>query len=228
MNKKFKNHLLIIFGVLLIFTGFIMLSYSYFLVKIDNAYNTINLELYGNNIPKNVSDKNDVLKNDDIKLENDNLAYDDVSSNKTDNNKNVSERYDYIGYVEIPDINLKKGFLDINSKYNNIKYNVQVISPSQYPDVSNGNFILAAHSGNASISYFKNLYKLSIGNIVNVYYDGYLYKYKISNIYEQYKYNAINIYRDGNINTLTLVTCTKENKQNQTIYICDLIEKIKM
>lgn len=232
MNEKVKDHIIIILGVICIFIGIAILSYDYILSKVNNAYDTINLELYGNNVPRNIEEKK-VSNNDEIKttnLDGDSKTSPSNNSIIEKNNKGTEKNntsYNYVGYVEIPDINLKKGFLNLDSKYNNLKYNVQVISPSDYPDVENGNFILAAHSGNARISFFKNLYKLNEGNNVYVYYNGYKYTYSIVKIYEQYKYDSINIYRDKTKTTLTLVTCTKDNKQNQTIYICELVDKIK-
>ena len=38
-----------------------------------------------------------------------------------------------------------------------------------------GNVILASHSGTSSISYFKNLYKLSIGDEAKIFYKGNVY-----------------------------------------------------
>ena len=42
---------------------------------------------------------------------------------------------DYLAILEIPDINLKKGLVDLNSPYNNIKYNVEIIKGSHMPDI---------------------------------------------------------------------------------------------
>ena len=49
------------------------------------------------------------------------------------------------------------------------------------------------------------------------------YKYKITKIYNKPKIGKITIDRDYNKNTLTLVTCTKNSKTEQTIYIGELI-----
>ena len=91
------------------------------------------------------------------------------------------------------------------------------------PYVNNGNFILAAHSGNSYVSYFKDLYLLNKGDYAYVTYQGVKYVYKITNIYLQVKTGQIGIYRDNNKTTLTLVTCTKDDEQHQTIYIAELI-----
>jgi LPXTG-site transpeptidase (sortase) family protein len=93
------------------------------------------------------------------------------------------------------------------------------------PDVNKGNFILAAHSGTAYISFFNTLYLLNEGDYTYVTYNGIKYTYKITKIYLQDKTGQIGIYRDSNKTTLTLVTCTKDDKNHQTIYIAELISK---
>ena len=56
--------------------------------------------------------------------------------------------YNYIGILEISKLGIKKGFLNLESPYNNVNKNVTLIEYSTMPDVENGNLILAAHSGN--------------------------------------------------------------------------------
>ena len=113
----------------------------------------------------------------------------------------------------------------MNSKPNNVDYNMQIIKPSNYPDVDKGNLIIASHSGSSSISYFKHLYKLKVGDNAYIYYNNVKYTYKIVNIYKEPKTGYLNIYRDLDQTTLTLVTCTKNDDTTQTIYICNLINK---
>ena len=79
---------------------------------------------------------------------------------------------DYIGYLTIPKINLKKGFLDMRSELNNVEQNVTVISGSSYPNKEKGNLILAAHSGTGWKAFFNDLYKLSTGDKAIVSYKG--------------------------------------------------------
>ena len=90
------------------------------------------------------------------------------------------------------------------------------------PDVTNGNLILAAHSGDAYISYFAFLYKLNIGDFAYVTYGGTKYKYQIVNIYNVPKTGAVTINRNMNRSTLTLITCTKNSDTEQTVYIAEL------
>ena len=129
---------------------------------------------------------------------------------------NINNTTDYIGILEIPSINLKKEIVDFNSIQNNVKYNIKTIKKSD------NNLILASHSGNGKNAYFKNLYKLTNGDKAYVDYNGKRYTYSIVNIYEQEKTGKIVIYRNGDKTCLTLVTCTKNSKTKQTVYILEL------
>ena len=91
------------------------------------------------------------------------------------------------------------------------------------PDKEKGNVILAGHSGNGRISFFKNLYKLEINDYVSIFYNGSEYKYKVVNLYEIEKTGKANIVRNVEKSTLTLITC-KQNTNKQIVYICELID----
>ena len=54
---------------------------------------------------------------------------------------------EYIGYLTIPKIGLNKGFLDKRSTENDVEKNIMVLTGSNYPNVKNGNLIIAGHSG---------------------------------------------------------------------------------
>lgn len=133
--------------------------------------------------------------------------------------------YDYIAVLEIPKINLKRGLVSTDSKYNNVNYNIKIVDGSLMPYVRNGNLILAGHNGSAYISFFKNLYKLDINDSVYVYFDGIKYEYKIADIYDVDKTGTVNISRDKNRTTITLITCKKYSKDKQTVFIGYLSNK---
>ena len=138
---------------------------------------------------------------------------------------------DYIGYLTIPKIYLKKGFLDMRSELNNVEQNVTVISGSSYPNKEKGNLILAAHSGTGWKAFFNDLYKLSTGDKAIVSYKGKTYTYTIVNIYKQEKTGKVAIYRNYDKTTLTLITCTNFDNATQTIYIAELdsvVEEYKL
>ena len=104
-----------------------------------------------------------------------------------------------------------------------VSRNIYIVPESDYPDKEGGNFILASHSGTSSISYFRNLYKLTLGDKVDITYNNKNYTYVITNIYTDLKDGDVAIKRDKSKTTLTLITCTKGDKTTQTIYICERI-----
>ena len=206
-----QNKIIVIIGTLLIVAGIMILSSNYFNEKLGNAYSQMNSLLLANE---------EIVE---IQEEVDNID----ESTSLEENKETKvyvdpyEKY-YIGSLEIPKINLKKGFTSMDSPYNSVNKNVEVVKKSSYPDIENGNFILAAHSGNSYLAYFRNLYQLTIGDKAYINYKNKKYTYKIVNIYEQEKTGKIAIYRDLDKNTLTLITCTKNSHTKQTIYILEL------
>lgn len=133
-----------------------------------------------------------------------------------------TSNYNYIGVLEIPKINIKRGFLNIKDKGNNVNKNLLVIKGSDMPNVKNGNLIIAAHSGNSYISYFKNLHKLSNDDVAYVYFNNIKYTYKVAGKYDAEKNGKVTIHRDNKKNTLTLITCSQTDKTKQIVYILEL------
>lgn len=119
--------------------------------------------------------------------------------------------------LEIPKINLKQEFYPNDKEKNNVDKGIQVIESSKMPN-QKGNLILASHSGNTEIAYFKHLDIININDMVFIYYKNIKYKYIITNIYDVEKTGYVDIKRDKNKQTLTLITC-KKNTNKQTIYI---------
>lgn len=167
------------------------------------------------------------------------FAYDYISnifyeSNKEiyieGNNQNIDNKEEglvtdeYIGYLQIPKINVNKGFVDIRSKENNVEKNIFLVKGSDYPDKRKGNFIVAGHSGTGWNAFFNDLYKLNKEDIIKVKYKNKTYTYEIKNIYKQPKIGTIAIYRNYNKTTITLITCTNNDSKTQTIYIGELID----
>ena len=146
----------------------------------------------------------------------------EVSTDEADKTQNYQDIESYIGYLEIPKINFKRGFYDINSSLNNVESNIEIIKGSSLPDVINGNLIIAGHSGTGWKAFFRNLYKLEIGDEAIVTYAGLNYKYQIKDIYKQKNTGKVAIKRNYDITTLTLITCTKDDSSTQTIYIAEL------
>ncbi len=128
------------------------------------------------------------------------------------------EKINYIAVLKIPKINLERGLVDPSSYLNDVNYNLEFVEGSSMPDKDKGNVIIAGHSGNARISYFRNLDKLSIGDDISIDYSGKTYNYKITDIYDIDKTGIAEIIRDEDKSTLTLITC-RHNTQKQIVVI---------
>ena len=120
---------------------------------------------------------------------------------------------DYLGIIEIPKINLQKRLYDINSYQNDVNKNIEILDSSDMPNVLGGNLILAAHNGNTSVGYFRNLHKLKLGDEVNISYNDVNYTYEITKIYDVLKTGKVNIKRDKSKTTITLITCLGNDRQ---------------
>lgn len=131
---------------------------------------------------------------------------------KTKKVKNVRSD-NYLGIIEIPKINLQKRLYDINSYQNDVNKNIEILDSSDMPNVLGGNLILAAHNGNTSVGYFRNLHKLKLGDEVNISYNDVNYTYEITKIYDVLKTGKVNIKRDKSKTTITLITCLGSDRQ---------------
>ena len=128
----------------------------------------------------------------------------------------------YLGYLEIPKIKFRRGFYNLDSSLNNVELNIGIIEGSSMPDVTGGNLIIAGHSGTGWKAFFRNLYKLELGDTLIITYNGLNYSYRITNIYQEPNTGTIAIRRDRTKTTVTLITCTKDDSSTQTIYIAEL------
>lgn len=198
--KRNKSWLIII-GSFLILGGAGLIGYDYYSNRmIDNQENKAIEEFY------QVEEQEEIIeepKQEEVKEE------------------KKEEKINYIAILKIPKIKLVRGLVDRNSYLNNVKYNVEILKDSASPEEQNGNVILAAHSGNARISYFRNLDKLILGDDISLEYKSKTYKYKIVDIYLIEKTGKAEIVRNKNKNTLTLITC-KHNTNKQIVIIAEL------
>lgn len=124
-----------------------------------------------------------------------------------------NEKYRYKALLEIPSINLKRGILDINNRYNKAKYNIELIK--EEPDI----IILAAHNGNYYNSFFRNLSSLELGETINYYKDGNIYKYIYSDSYEIRKDGYADIYYKKDNKSIILITCKDNTDDAQIVHI---------
>ena len=204
--SKLSNRAIVILAFIAIIGGLLIISADYLKGKKDRAYQKISISLY-----------NEAHDNTTQNLE---------STSEEDPYIPTPNPNGYLGILTIDKINLQQGFYDKNNQHNNVSENLTFLAPSNYPDEKNGNVILVAHSGVTRIAYFKNLYQLKVGDIAKVEYKGHLYTYKIDNIYNETKDGNVTIYRDTTKQTLTMITCTKNDNTKQTVYIAYL-ESVK-
>ena len=209
---KIKKSSIGLFALILIVIGISFLGYNYFIEKKDKIYQAMNLLLFDGENPKNIRDNTGS-----------NL---DADPDRTQSAEEEAKyNYQYIGVLEIPKIGLQRGFVSPDSKYNNVSRNITIVESASLPDVDKGNFILAAHSGNCYVCFFNKLWKLSTGDVANVYYGEFKYIYSVVDIYDVEKTGMVEIKRDTSKNTLTMITCTHDSDTKQTVYILELFDK---
>ena len=230
--NKYRDIILLSIGTLLVVLSICLLFYDRIEVLKSNVFAEVEMEKYREN---NVEE--DIIEDDTSEVETETEIIDENNDDENngitddDNKKASNEREkiakEFIGYLEIKKINLKQGLLSKKSYYNNVKYNIQTLSASDYPDKEHGNVILAGHSGTGYLAFFKNLYKLQLGDEAKITYKNYVYTYKIVKIYNVPKTGKVFINRDVHKTCLTLITCTHNSKTEQTVYILELSSKIK-
>lgn len=205
------------FGIVLIIIGVILFSSDYLYMKVLKIFDDMNYKIFLNTQDNNHKNKNGIDTN--------NLDSAQIKSQEKDNSS--AGVYNYIAMLEIPKLELKRGLVSKGTAANNVSRNIMTLKESSYPNIEKGNLILAAHSGSGYNAYFRNLYKLNNKDIVNVYYNNVKYTYEIKNIYLQDKIGKLVIYRDKSKTTLTMITCTKNNRKKQTVYIAELVSMVE-
>ncbi|MBR3162037.1 MAG: sortase [Bacilli bacterium] len=201
-------------GVILILVGITFLLHNYIVDKREEVFSSMNIAI------------SEELAKDNKKAETTASTTNTTNNNEGEFNSDDAEQnpnyQSYVGELSIPKIGFQKGFYAKESSLNNVKFNIKILEVSSYPDEEGGNVIIIGHSGNYSNSYFANLYQLGLGDMASINYKNKKYNYKIVNIYTDTKDGTVTIYRDETKNTMTLITCTKDDETKQTIYILEL------
>ncbi len=190
--------------ILLAFVFFIVFIYIFWNIrrlKLLFIFLSIICILYLGNYFYKVIDGN--KKND--------LAISDFLNNKI--NYNYDEKYRYKAIIEIPSIDLKRGIVDINNRYNDVKYNIELIRDNE------NSIVLAAHNGNYYNSYFDNLKDMELSDHIKYYYDNKIYDYIFSEKYIVKKDGEALIYCPENRKCIHLITCLNGNEDAQIIYV---------
>lgn len=208
-KARISPNMIAVIGSIITMVGGFFLSYNYIQSKKVMAYDYMANVFYSQN------DNQEIVEQDGQEKE---------QAQVQENTTTFTD--DYIGYLTIPKINLNKGFVDKRSAENDVEKNILVVEGSSYPDTDKGNLIIAGHSGTGWKAFFNDLYKLTAGDVAEVTYKNKKYVYKIVNIYKQPKIGKIAIYRNYDKTTLTLVTCTNNDDETQTIYIAELQDTI--
>ena len=208
-RKKIRKSPICLFGSLLVIIGISILLFNHVKELKEQLFSDMQLKIDNNISDEIVEDIPEVEEKKETQPE-------PQEEKKIDYTK-------YLGVLEIPKIGLKRGFYGFDSRYNNIERNVTLVGGSTMPDVVNGNLILMAHSGSAYVSFFAYLYRLNVGDMAYVTYNGIKYKYQIVNIYNIPKTGQATITRNMDRSCMTLITCTKDSETEQTIYILEQV-----
>ena len=147
----------------------------------------------------NASDVNYTYSND---MDNEELTM--ISYNIKEENKEIKP----LLKIEIPKIKLLRNVYTLNSSLNQIKYNVTILPESYVSnDGKTSHLFLAAHSGNANISYFRKLITLNLEDEAYIKYNNQNYKYRVIDIKRIPKENSVQIKSISNRHLMTLITC---------------------
>ena len=230
-----ERNVKIVIGVIACLIGICFICSNYYLSLKHEVFDDMNKLYYEQKVAINEELSEIVAEGNDNDSSENEVVTEPVHNEEENNNNEPpientepttvppAEVESYIGYLSIPKIDLNRGFYSINSKQNNVNKNIYVHPASTFPSDSN-NLILASHSGTSSISYFKNLYKLVLDDDIYLEYNSIKYHYKIKDIYKVTKNGSVGLRINKNISTLTLITCTKNDKNSQTVYIAEIVK----
>ena len=207
MSSRLQKNAKITLSILFIFIGIGLLTFNYFGSIKSNLFNEKNIEILSQQIE---------LPEEVMNIEEEEPEEEPVTTPVSYNG--------YIGYLEVPSLNIKRGFTDFNNPDNRLSRNILLVQGSTMPDVKNGNLILAGHNGRSRVSFFNDLYKIQDGAHAYVTYNGKVYDYLYKRQYDVPKVGTITIERDGGVNTLTLITCHQRYNNKQVVYIFELVE----
>ncbi|EOT2915015.1 class D sortase [Clostridium perfringens] len=184
--------------VILILIGISLISVASYIDYKDNNIKNDLISNYENNfsIDNSIEKENDNIEN---KISNE-FEYKEETIN--------SKRTNVIGILEIKSIGLKAPIVDGEE---NLDYVV-----AKYRNSANfrqvGNVILAGHN-NMKGSIFKNLYKVKIGDIIEIKTDNNIYKYKLTERVIVNPSDSSLLTQDISKKEITLITCINRAKE---------------
>ena len=208
MLERLSKNAKITLSILFCFIGICFLTSTYFSSMKGKVFDNENKRLIEQTVVVN-----DIIQTIDV---------DDHTTTSPVNNDSKG-RYDYIGYLSVPDVNINRGFVSLTNPYNHVDYNIMLIEGTDMPDKKNGNVIIAGHNGHSSFSYFNDLHKLNMGAHAIIDYGNKKYTYKLVDVYDVPKVGTVTIRRNADVSTLTLITCTYKSNTKQTVFIFEQI-----
>ncbi len=215
MQQVKKRNKALIVGIIVVIIGVIIGIIPIFIDKNKKEIENTKIDEY----ITNTSNKNNDKENEENKPQ-------DSSKDSMDFKETDEKQENYIMILEIPKVNLKKGIYSKSSNLNTIEKNVTILKESSFPNEEKGNVIIAAHNGNSNISYFNQLHRMNVKDKAYIYYHGIKYTYVVDKIYDVEKEGDVEITRDTDKNTLTLITCRK-NQNKHIVIVLYLEEKIE-
>jgi LPXTG-site transpeptidase (sortase) family protein len=129
---------------------------------------------------------------------------------------------EYLGYIYIPKINIKKNLFSIESNKNNIEYNVEILKETIFPDKDNSIVFLAAHSGSGNNAFFNDLKHLNNNDEIILSYKNTIYKYIVIDKKEVLKNGYITGNRQAD-DEIVLTTCS--DSKNKQLIINGILKK---
>ena len=118
-----------------------------------------------------------------------------ISTDYNEYNKN-----EYIGYLQIPIIDMNLGFYNYDNPFNDVDYNIEFINTNIAET-----YLIAGHSGIGEKAYFNDLNKLKENDDIYLKFKDKTNHYKIIDIKSVIKTGKIEISNENNL--LYLTTC---------------------
>jgi len=115
--------------------------------------------------------------------------------------------------LTIPRISLNQVLYEKGDEKNNLDERLIFLKSSSLPEEKGGNVIIAGHSGFGNIAYFKDLYKVKVGDNIFLNYYGKKYSYEVTRKYKVPKTGEVEVIRDPNDSSITLITCYGSKEQ---------------
>lgn len=120
----------------------------------------------------------------------------------------------------IPRINLRKFVYNMNSSFNNVDYNVEILESS---NLSNNLFFLASHSGGGQGSYFDELIYLEKGDFIDINIKDKKIIFVVNEIFYIEKNGTYNVSYNSKGNVLFLITCSLQYINKQLVVKATLV-----